>query len=110
MSLVLPGAVPIRANLNTPLPGGHWSRFHHKFRAEELLTARRSLCTFQGLLRWCRRAGLDPSKGMHGAFDSFSANASGHGLLVRMSMLPQELIDRIAVAAELQHDLHSVLI
>ena len=77
---------------------------------KQLTMARRTLCTFQGLLRWCRRAGLDPSKGMHGAFDSFSANASGHGLLVRMSMLPQELIDRIAVAAELQHDLHSVLI
>ena len=70
-----------------------------------LRLARRTLCTFQGLLRWCRRAVSDPSKGIHRAFDSLSANASGQSLLVRLSMLPQELIDRIAVAAELQHDL-----
>ena len=72
---------------------------------KRLTNARRTLRTFQGLLRWCRRAVSDPSKGMHRASDSLSANASGQSLLVRLSMLPQELTDRVAVAAQLQHDL-----
>ena len=67
--------------------------------------ARKTLCTFYGLLRWCRRAVSDPSKGMHRAFNELATSTSGQTLLVRLSLLPSELIDRIAVAAELQHDL-----
>ena len=46
--------------------------------------ARRTLCTFHGLLRWCRRVVSDPSKG----FDSTLNHTSGQNLLVRLAMLP----------------------
>ncbi|KAK9840324.1 hypothetical protein WJX74_007627 [Apatococcus lobatus] len=69
----------------------------------QLLSARRTFCTFHGLLRWCRHAVWDPSKGMHRAFDILSTNASGQNLLVRLSMLPPEILSRIALIAGLQH-------
>lgn len=68
-----------------------------------LRMARNSFCTFHGLLRWCKHAVSDPSRGACAAFDYLGANPSGQGLLVRMSRLPHELIDLIAVKADLQH-------
>lgn len=70
-----------------------------------LTMIRRTSCTLHGLLRWCSRAVSDPSKNMHRAFDSLSTNASGENLLVRLSMLPPEVLSRIALAAGLQHTL-----
>ncbi|KAK9832870.1 hypothetical protein WJX74_000232 [Apatococcus lobatus] len=72
---------------------------------QKLMQARKTLCTFRGLVRWCRDAVSNPSKGIHRAFDPLATDAKGEHLLVRLSMLPQELVDRIAVAAALQHDL-----
>ena len=69
-----------------------------------LLSIRRSSCTFHGLLRWCCRAVSDPSRGAHRAFDYLSSDGSGQELLVLLSMLPRELIRKIAVVAGLQHD------
>ena len=79
----------------------------HSKRAQ-LNQARKAYCTFHGLLRWCRRAVSDPSKGAHLAFDSPPGDISGQILLVRLSLLPSELIRKIAVAAELQHDIFLV--
>lgn len=71
----------------------------------QLVAARRTFCTFYGLLRWCRSALSDPSRNMHRAFDPLTTDASGKNLLVRLSMLPPEILSRIAVAAGLQHTL-----
>ena len=43
-------------NKGAPLPAVQ----HHL-----LMQARRTFCTFHGLLRWCRRAVSDPSLGIH---------------------------------------------
>ncbi|KAK9840305.1 hypothetical protein WJX74_007243 [Apatococcus lobatus] len=75
----------------------------------ELMALRKAHCTFHGLVRWCRAAVSDPSKGMHRAFDGLAANASGQNLLVRLSMLPSEILSRIALAAGLQHTLFQSL-
>ncbi len=71
-------------------------------------SARKAHCTFHGLVRWCRRAVSDPSRGAHQAFDSIATNTSGQVLLSRLSMLPSELLNKIAVAADLQHDIFSM--
>ncbi len=73
-------------------------------------SARKAHCTFHGLVRWCRRAVSDPSRGAHRAFDSMASKTSGQVLLSRLSMLPSELLNKIAVAAELQHGIFSVCI
>ncbi len=70
--------------------------------------ARKAHCTFHGLVRWCRRAVSDPSRGAHRAFDSMATDTSGQVLLSRLSMLPSDLLHKIAVAAELQHDIFSI--
>ena len=70
-----------------------------------LLVARKTFCMFHGLLRWCRRAVSDPSRGIHWAFDEQLPSVTGQHLLVHLSMLPPEVTTRIAVAADLQHDL-----
>ena len=67
--------------------------------------ARKACCTFQGLIRWCRRAISDPSKGGHRAFDCRAEDSSGQLLLTRLCQLPPELVSKITVAAELQHDI-----
>ncbi len=67
--------------------------------------ARRTCCLFHGLVRWFRRAVSDPSRKAHLAFDSKAKDRSGQMLLLRLSQLPPELISKIAVAAELQHDI-----
>ncbi len=67
--------------------------------------ARRKCCLFHGLIRWFRRAVSDPSRKAHLAFDGMAADRSGQLLLLRLSQLPPELISKIAVAAELQHDI-----
>ncbi|KAK9866851.1 hypothetical protein WJX84_008724 [Apatococcus fuscideae] len=72
---------------------------------EKLQTARRSFCAFLGLLRWCRSAVSDPSRGAHRAFDYLCQESSGQELLVLLSRLPPELVSKIAVAANLQHDI-----
>ena len=71
----------------------------------QLMLARRTFCMFHGLLRWCRRAVSNPSLGIHQAFNELLPDASGQHLLVNLSLLPPELLTRIAVAAELQHDI-----
>ncbi len=67
--------------------------------------ARRACCLFHGVIRWFRRALSDPSRKAHLAFDSMAKDRSGQLLLLRLSQLPPELISKIAVAAELQHDI-----
>ncbi len=67
--------------------------------------ARRACCLFHGLIRWFRRAVSDPSRKAHLAFDSMAKDRSGQLLLLRLSQLPPELISKIAVAAQLQHDI-----
>ncbi|KAK9864240.1 hypothetical protein WJX84_002923 [Apatococcus fuscideae] len=47
----------------------------------------------------------DPSRGAHRAYDYLSTNTSGQELLALLSGLPPELISKIAVAAEIQHDI-----
>ena len=71
---------------------------------ERLLVARKSLCTYYGLLRWCRRAVSDPRRMTQLAFDT-CLDSSGQRLLVHLSRLPQELAELIAIKANLQHDM-----
>ena len=68
--------------------------------------ARRTHCTFHGLVRWYRRAISDPSRGAHQAFDSLASDRSGQMLLYRLGLLPPELISKIAVAAGFQHEVN----
>ncbi len=70
-----------------------------------LETARRTFCTFHGLLRWCLRAVADPSRNAARAFDYLAPNSDGQVLLTRLALLPSELITKIALMARLQHDL-----
>lgn len=70
-----------------------------------LSKARRTFCTFHGLLRWCRRAVGDPSHGIRNAFNYSATHCSGQELLVRLAQLPHELLVKIAAAADLQHNL-----
>ena len=71
----------------------------------KLMYARRRYCTFHGLLRWCRRAVSDPSMGMDRAFSCMTIDSCGEQLLIRLSLLPQELVNKIAAMAGLQHDI-----
>ena len=77
----------------------------HPEQHSRLLKARKACCTFHGLVRWCRQAVSDPSKGINRAFDALSTNAAGQSLLVRLSLLPPEIVSKIALAAGLQHNL-----
>ena len=46
-----------------------------------------------------------PGRGVHLAFDELQPATNGQHLLVHLCVLPPELINRNAVAAELQHDI-----
>ena len=81
-------------DISAPLPAD---------RHAELQKARRAFCTFHGLLRWCRSAMSDPSRGAHHAFDYLCNESAGQELLVLLARLPPELVTKIAVAAHLQH-------
>lgn len=72
---------------------------------QQMVQIRKACCTFYGLLRWCRRAVSDPSKGINRAFIPLSTKASGQNLLVRLCMLPAGVLDMIALAAGLRHTL-----
>ncbi len=74
-------------------------------RMQHVEEARRAHCTFYGLIRWCRKAISDPSRGSHRAFDSMAEDRTGQLLLTRLCMLPPELISKIAISANLQHDI-----
>ncbi len=77
-------------------------------REEKLvMQARKAYCTFHGLARWCRQAISDPSRGAHRAYASMAKDRSGEVLLWQLSRLPNELLNKIAIAAELQHDILS---
>lgn len=71
---------------------------------EKLIRARKTFCTFHGLVRWIRRAVSDPSKNIHLAFNQLSTDVPGQQLLLRLSMLAPELVSKVAVMARLQHD------
>ena len=71
----------------------------------QVRAARRAGCTLHGLVRWYRRKIFNPSRGAHQAFDSLAEDRSGQMLLYRLTRLPPELINKIATAADLQHDL-----
>ncbi len=78
------------------------------FMHNALLQARRALCTFHGLVRWCSRPGSDPrqhSVHRHGRVSLYSRRNSGEDLLAGLARLPTELVTKIAIAAQLQHDL-----
>ncbi len=76
----------------------------HDRHRQHVNQARRACCMFHALIRWFRRAVSDPSRRAHLAFDSSAKDRSGQLLLMRLSRLPPELINKIAVAAQLQHD------
>ncbi len=78
------------------------------FMHDALVQARRALCTFHGLVRWCSRPGSNPrqySVHCHSRGSLYSSRASGEDLLEGLARLPPELVTKIAVAAHLQHDL-----
>ncbi len=67
--------------------------------------ARKAHCTFHGLIQWCQKATSNPSLGAAHAFDILADDCSGRLLLTRLCLLPPELINKIAIAAELQYDI-----
>ena len=69
-----------------------------------LTQARKVFCTFHGLLRWFRRAVSEPIRGMDQAFDDLADDRAGQLLLIQLCLLPPELVNKIAVHANLQHD------
>lgn len=71
----------------------------------QLVQARKACCTFYGLLRWCCRAIPAGSKDISHASSRHSPDALGWHLLVTMSRLPVEVVDRIALAAGMRHNL-----
>ena len=86
-------AVMVLGDMGVPLPEAATQR---------LLLARRTFCTFHGLLRWACSA-LASLRGGHGhANDCSAPGMTGKHLLIRLSMLPQELINKIARLAGLQ--------
>lgn len=109
-------AMPNSVAVEWSIPGGDWSTSAVMFLAdmgaplpaawaEKVLLARRTFCTFHGLLRWCRHAVCDPSQGLDQAFSRTPANNFGEQLLIRLSFLPQELLSKIASMADLQHNI-----
>ena len=95
------------SNITTPnlmLLSDMGNPIHPDLRPKVIL-AQRQCATLHGLLRWCRRAVSDPSRGLRLAFNFRSSSSSGQYLLVRLSLLPPELMDRICIMAGLQHDL-----
>ncbi len=76
------------------------------FMHNTLVQARRTFCTFHGLVRWCSRPSSDPrqhSVHRHGRVSLYSRRALGEELLEGLARLPPELVTKIAVAAGLQH-------
>lgn len=73
----------------------------------QLVQARKACCTFYGLLRWCCRSIPASGKDINQA-SAHSPDAPGWHLLVTLSMLPVEVVDRIALAAGMRHDLFQV--
>ena len=69
---------------------------------EVLIRRRRACCTFHGLLHWCRSA---VKTGIYRAFQYPYDPDGGQALLVRLALLPQEVTDKIAVMAGVQHEL-----
>ena len=47
----------------------------------------------------------DPSRAAWSAFDELVEDSSGQMLLFQLTLLPAELINKIAVAADIQHDI-----
>ncbi len=74
---------------------------------ERVRQARKAYCTFHGLIRWCRHAVSETSSRSHQAFESSAGDRSGQMLLTQLCLLPQELIKKISIAAELNHDIFS---
>ena len=92
---VKPPTLMLLADLGAGLP---------KAAQANLILARKSFCTFHGLVRWIRRAVSDPSKNIHLAFNQLTTDVSGQQLLLHLSMLAPELVCKIAVMARLQYD------
>ena len=76
-----------------------------KKQMQQVKKARRAYCTIHGLVRWCRRAICQPSRGSWQGFDRMAANCSGQLLLTRLCMLPPELVSKITLAARLQRNM-----
>lgn len=74
-------------------------------RQSQLLQARRTYCTFHGLVRWSRCTSPDWLSMTNGMLEISNALSAGQLLLHRISMLPAELVKKIALAAGLQHDI-----
>ena len=68
----------------------------------QLIRAQKAFCAFHGCVRWCRRVG--PGCRQHARQERNGSMASTD-LLLGLSRLPPELVNEVAVAAELQHDL-----
>ena len=83
--------------IGAPLPPPHCYELTER--------VRKVFCIFHSLLLWSRRAVADPRKGIPRAFNRLPGNTAGEHLLIRLSMLPQELINKIATMAGIQHDL-----
>lgn len=77
------------------------------FSMQRLQTARATVGTMHGLIRWCRKQ-LTASSTIRLCGDSphpfCSYSSSGQQLLKHMARLPDDVIVKIAAAADLQHD------
>ncbi len=86
--------------IDVPLDPDEWQ--------ERLVQARRmcSFCTFHGLVRWCRDASPEQRTQHRCTASANPASTtsvpSGTELLIGPSQLPPDLVDKIAVAADIQ--------
>ena len=72
---------------------------------KRLSLARDAFCTFHGLLRWAASTISETNSNSDNSSMLSPAGGPGNDLLSRLSMLPNDAINKIAVKAKLQHDL-----
>lgn len=108
---VQPEAPPSIYDREWPIPALMlWADHHlplsHNLK-RQLQLARGTLCTLHGLIRWRRKRLATSSSISRSDEDSYPFNShmsKGQRLLTHISRLPTEILVRIAVAADLQHD------
>lgn len=85
-----------------------WGSYQQPLTADlgkKLQLAWASYCAFHGLIRWQRNQVSMQSSGTKSAMNAWdSSHHPGQQLLIHLSRLPHDLVVKIAISANLQHD------
>lgn len=109
LSLGMPGPKPDGSRMPVPtlmLWGDHEDLKAPKAQ-QQLCRARATFCTFHGLIRWCRGQLSESSRisqAVLGCLPFSSQKTAGQQLLANLARLPDDLVIKIAVAADLLYD------